>query len=160
MLECIFKLNLIYILQTDSTFFFFRLCHTIGSHRLSVLYTVVCIFQSQPPSLSISLFPLGVHTFVLCVSISALQIGSSVLLKSNFLINEMRRCTLHFFLCYNYHPVSPIKPCWSLRSPTRTWNYIILLPPHRHCSPDLCNSFFPLFLIVLSPLYVPLGAIV
>ena len=56
------------------------LCCTIGSSQLSALYTVsvmsIPISQFLPPTP----FPLGVHTFVfcICVSISPLQIGSSV----------------------------------------------------------------------------------
>ena len=45
-----------------------------------ILYTVVYTCQSQSPSHPTPLLPLGVHMFVLyvCVSISTLQIGSSV----------------------------------------------------------------------------------
>ena len=58
---------------------FFLLCFTACS-QLSILYTVACICRSQSPSLSHPPSLLGVHTFVLyiCVSISALQIGSYV----------------------------------------------------------------------------------
>ena len=54
------------------------LCSTVGSHQLPILYIVVYICQSQSPNSSPS--PLGVHKFFLyiCVSISALQISSSV----------------------------------------------------------------------------------
>ena len=56
------------------------LCCTIGSHWLSVSHQALYICQSQTPSLSHLHFPLGIHIIVLyiCVSISALQIGSSV----------------------------------------------------------------------------------
>ena len=48
--------------------------------KAAVLYTVVYICQSQSPVHLIPLPPLGIHTFILyvCVSISALQISSSV----------------------------------------------------------------------------------
>ena len=55
--------------------------YTVGSHQLSVLYRVVYIRQSQSPKSSHPcISPVSVHVFVLCicVSISALQIGSSI----------------------------------------------------------------------------------
>ena len=59
------------------------LCYTVCSHQLSILYivSIVCMCQSQYPNSSHPTpFPLGIHTFVLyiCVSISALQIKSSI----------------------------------------------------------------------------------
>ena len=58
-------------------------CYTVGSHQLSILYIVSTVYMCQSPSPNSSHTPgspLGVHTFVLyvCVSISALQISSSV----------------------------------------------------------------------------------
>ena len=55
--ECIFKVNLKYVLQTDFAFFFFPLCYTISSHQSSLLYTVVYICQSQSPDSSHPPFP-------------------------------------------------------------------------------------------------------
>ena len=59
------------------------LCFTVCSQQLSVLYIVSITYmcQSQSPNSSLPTpFPLGIHTFVLyvCVSISALQIRSSI----------------------------------------------------------------------------------
>ena len=55
---------------------------TAGSHYLPVLYTVECACQSRSPSSSHLLAPFGVPTFLfyVCVSISVLQIRSSILL--------------------------------------------------------------------------------
>ena len=49
------------------------LCYTVGSYWLSILHIVVCLCQSQSPSLSPS-FPPGNHKFVfyICNSISVL----------------------------------------------------------------------------------------
>ena len=58
------------------------LFYTVGSHELSIVCIVVCIWQSQFPNLCQPPSPsLGVHMFILyvCVPISALQIGSFVL---------------------------------------------------------------------------------
>ena len=58
------------------------LCYTVCSHLLSILYIVSIVYmcQSQSPNSSHPLILFGIHTFVLyiCVSISALQIKSSI----------------------------------------------------------------------------------
>ena len=73
--------------QQLNTFFlnFILFFYTAGSYQLPILYTSVYTCQSQSPNSSHHhqrppLSPLGVHTFVLyiCVSIFALQTGSSV----------------------------------------------------------------------------------
>ena len=58
----------------------FPVLYAVGSHQLSILYTIVYRYQSQAPS-AFHAHPPCVHTFVLyvCVSIPALPIGSSVL---------------------------------------------------------------------------------
>ena len=78
-LECIFRVNLMYVLHTVLCLPF--LSPVLYRFSLAVLYMAVCIHQSQSPDLSHPLSLLGVHTFVvhICVSISALQIDSSVL---------------------------------------------------------------------------------
>ena len=52
------------------------LCYTVGSHKLSLLYIVVYICQSQSPNSSHPLLPplLCISLFSTSVSISALQI--------------------------------------------------------------------------------------
>ena len=77
-LECIFRVNLMYVLHTVLCLPF--LSPVLYRFSLAVLYTAVCIHQSQSPDLSHPLSLLGVYTFVvhICVSISALQIDSSV----------------------------------------------------------------------------------
>ena len=56
------------------------LCRTVGSCWLSILYIIVCIFQSQTPDLSLCPLPFGNHKFAFCVceSTSVLQINSFV----------------------------------------------------------------------------------
>ena len=50
-MERIFKVNLIYVLQTDCTFFSpLKLCYTVGPHQPSTSYIVVYIRQSQSPN--------------------------------------------------------------------------------------------------------------
>ena len=53
------------------------LCYTVRSHCLSILNVILCIYQPETPSASLSL-PLGNHKSVLyvCESVSVLQIGS------------------------------------------------------------------------------------
>ena len=74
--------QLFYNVVLVSTVQWSSLCYTAGSYQLSILYILVYTCQSESPSSSHHplLSPLGVHTFVLyiCVSISALQTGSSV----------------------------------------------------------------------------------
>ena len=56
------------------------LCCAAASHQLAVLHMAVYICQSYSPNSSHLPFPLCVHISVLyiCVSIPALQVGSSV----------------------------------------------------------------------------------
>ena len=84
MLECFFKLNLIYPTDRLHLLFFPLVLY----YRFSlVMFYNSSVYISIPISQLIRLpFPrlVSVHLFSVCVSISALQIGSSVLLKSNF----------------------------------------------------------------------------
>ena len=80
-LEWIFKVNLIYVLQTAWTLFFFSPVLYI-KFSLVIYFIHSSIYMSIPISQFITfLSPLGVHMFVLyiCVSTSASQIGSFVL---------------------------------------------------------------------------------
>ena len=43
------------------------LCYIVGPYYLSILYTVICIFEPQAPCLSIPLFPFGNDKFVFYV---------------------------------------------------------------------------------------------
>ena len=57
------------------------LYHSVGSHESSILCVAVCTHQSQPPDPSLSPFSLlGVYMFVFyfCISVSALQMSSSI----------------------------------------------------------------------------------
>ena len=117
-LECIFKITLIYDLQTECTFFF-PLCYTVVSHQLSLLYVVVYNCQSQLPNFSQPPFPswcpyicflVSICLYV-CVFISALQIVSSVLF---FYIPHM--CiNVHYLFCSFWHHFS-----WQSPGPS-TW---------------------------------------
>ena len=51
-----------------------------GAIQKVLIVSIVCTCQLQSPNPTKPLFPLGVHVFVLCVcvSISALQISSSI----------------------------------------------------------------------------------
>lgn len=51
-------------------------------------------------------------------------------LQNNFWINEMGRFVPHFSLLCNYHPVYPMKPCWSLAHPSRA-GHSTTLPPSQ-----------------------------
>ena len=88
-LECIFRVNLMYVLQTVLCLPF--LSPALYRFSLAILYTAVYIHQSQSRDLSHPLSLLGVHTFVvhICVSISALQICSSVLFFSILILDTI-----------------------------------------------------------------------
>ena len=78
-LECIFKINLIYVLQTYFTFFFPPMLYSrfllVISFICGNVYMLISIPQFIPPPT----FPPVVSIFYVCVSLYALQIGSSVL---------------------------------------------------------------------------------
>ena len=71
-------LRLINIHPTNRQYIHFcPLSYTVGSHQLSILYTVLCICQSQSPTLSLPFLSMFVlYTYV---SISALQVSPFVL---------------------------------------------------------------------------------
>ena len=74
------------------------LCYTVGSYQLSILYIVVCIYQSQSPSLCPSLSPL-VTISLFCISVTPFLFCKQIHLYHFFFQIPHISNMVFFFLC-------------------------------------------------------------